>query len=707
MAQFAQLSDQHPVLQTTPVASRAQGHQVMSKLFGEVAQVAGEEAISIAKEHSSAMLMNGAAQSKSMMNDAQIQLLKHPNQAGQIQESMMQSLDAVKNTSVNDADRSKLNAMVESSKDTLKLGVARVEVKQSRLENEAALWSSLPGAMQQYREALYKMTPESLKQAETYSQTILSNFKNGMIDQTVTPQQYMNVQKSLMDGYDRVQELHDIVGDDNASSEQVQAHAVDVASENNLGVADLPSDHITQHLKNHYHGTMTQHDMEQQIAQGHLGVGNYSMMSNYMNQTKAQWADTAQLIIGSRIAHGKINNNGPLPEIEAKIIELENNHNRNSSQDSQLNVYNNYVKDLDAGISTNERQAQTTEGAKILNHWNATRASIDKYVGYKVSPQENENQKAFYRAQADNDMIDQMQALGEAQHMAPGMNKPVPAGMVSKAESAFITDGDPQQLLSTLGSLKMRNGSLLAQQMQKGTHSQIVGALAVGLHNKGNPITPAFANRLIAANQDHRDFSALKTEDAEKDSVIKAQLQSNVDGILKYLDASGGTESSTDFVQSGLNYVKYRALQNRDFTINDAKSYIKEFTKEMEKGYNLRESAGGMINLSQNQISSFDQDALQTYVQHEAQKEFAGVHGDDDNYAAGSFKTDMTVFIDTTNHVTATDQDGNSFYYAPYSPHLIAAAKQFLNPKNRNLSADQQKADVEFWTEVNRRVIPF
>jgi hypothetical protein len=93
MADFAQLKDAHPVLPDTPIASRAKGSEALAQAFGQVSQDTAQMGAQMAKEHSQAVFMGAAAQSNTIMTDAKIQMLSHPENAAAIQQQSSLALD--------------------------------------------------------------------------------------------------------------------------------------------------------------------------------------------------------------------------------------------------------------------------------------------------------------------------------------------------------------------------------------------------------------------------------------------------------------------------------------------------------------------------------------------------------------------------------------------------------------------------------------
>lgn len=673
MSEFAQFQQKDPVLESTPVASRAAGRDAMADVFGQASRKGLEIAEQIQKEHSNAMFMNAGAQINSIMNDAKMKSMQSPGQADEIAKNAVKSLQTVAQTSLNSSDRRKLDFLISDNTNKLRYQSAQIDIKQNRIQNLSNFWDAYNQSMPEYSEALYSM---DFKKADVLSESILANAKNSVLEGLITENQYANIQKSLIASHERSEQLHNLLLDGDASAQALHTAAIDPLSQQNLDVSQLPANHGTHMMTNHHITTMTQQDIDHDIYSMNISTNT---VANISKQTPEQFAKTAQKILGSRQAHGLINSNPAFTDIENRMNLLENKPNLTSKESAELKVYRNHMKDLNAGYFW-EVQGHTTLGAQAINEWNHEKDAIEKSVSYELSTSGQIAMREKLMADANNKFIDQGVSIGEASHMDPRLIRPIPREISNQVQSVFELQGDPSQATQAISRLRQRNRGYLASQMKQGRQKEVINAIGLGYDNN---MSREFQKALISANKNNMDYSALKVEDRESDATIRTQLANNVSDIIKHISSSGGAEGvnrTNDFITAGLNYVKYRAMQSQDFEISDLNSYVDEFSEEMQNAYNISSRGYGSINLNQINLSNADQDILQSYVYNEAKSNYMGEHAGDIRFEAGWSKQDITVFVDPTNHVVAVDSSGMPLFYAPYSDHLLAAAKHHYKP---------------------------
>jgi hypothetical protein len=673
MPELVQLKGKDPILEGVDVASSAQGKSITADLFGEVSKKAAETAVQMHKEHSNAMLMNATAQSNAVMTDTQIEMLKNPSKANEIIQGAQKDLSTINHVQLSSSDKKTLESLNTMNSDKLRVKAAIADAKQNKLNNTVNFWDAHNQTMDLYSSLL---TSGNFDQAKKVRNNVLESSKSAAIEGLITTQAYSNINKSIAGLHHRMQEMHDLFGKDNISAADAHIASMDPYSNNNLNVAELPANHGTQSLSNHYQGQMTKEDVDNDIYNWNITPKTQAAIAQ---QTDVQFANTAQKILGSRIAHGTLNSNPSYTDISNKVNLLENKPNLNSKEQAELKVYHDYMKELNAGGFW-DVLGRSTLGAQAVNEWNSEKTTADNYTSYSLTAEGQAAEKEKMSMEADNNFIDKGVSISESSHMDPRIVRPIPREIANQVQSAFNIDSDPSTAISTISRLKPRNRGYLSNQMKTPVQKQIIESVGLGYDNN---MSPEFSQSLINANKDKMDYSALKVEDKTSDATVRSQIANNLSDVVDYFSSMGGTESAqriNAFVDGGLNYVKYRALQNGDFTIDNLDKYVNEFSQEMGNAYNMSSRRFGTFNLSQLPMSNSQQDTLQNYVYAEAQKNFMGTHKGDMNYEANLSKLDINVFVDNTNHIRAVDDSGNNLFYEPYSEMLMSRAVHHSHP---------------------------
>jgi hypothetical protein len=673
MPELVQLKGKDPILEGVDVASTAQSKGIAADLFGEVSKKAAETAVQMHKEHSNAMLMNATAQSNAVMTDTQIEMLKNPNKANEIIQGAQKDLSTINHVQLSSSDKKTLESLNTMNSDKLRVKAAIADAKQNKLNNTVNFWDSHNQVMELYSNLL---SSGNFDKADKVRENVIESSKSAAIEGLITTQAYSNINKSIAGLHQRMQEMHDILGKEDATAADAHIANLDPYSNNNLDVANLPANHGTESLSNHYIGQATNEDINSAVVNWNITPKIQAAIAQLSDK---EFAKVSQKILGSRVAHGILNSNPSYTDITNRVSFLENTPNLNTKDQTELKVYQDYMKELNEG-SFWDVLGRSTLGAQAINEWNSDKATVENYIAYALTAEGQAKEKERLSIEVDNNFIDKGIFIANASHMDPRLIRPIPKEIASNVQAAFKFDGDASSVLNTISRLKPRLRGYLANQMSTPAQKQIVESIGLGHDNN---MSPEFSTNLINANKDKMDYSALKVEDKISDATVRSQIANNLSDVVDYFSSMGGTESAqriNAFVDGGLNYVKYRALQNGDFTIDNLDKYVNEFSQEMGNAYNMSSRRFGTFNLSQLPMSNSQQDTLQNYVYAEAQKNFMGTHKGDMNYEANLSKLDINVFVDNTNHIRAVDDSGNNLFYEPYSEMLMSRAVHHSHP---------------------------
>lgn len=696
MPDFAQLKDAHPILPNIPVANRAKGSEALAQAFGQVSQVAAQTASQIDKEHSNAMLMNSASQSNSIMTDAKIQMLKHPENAEEIQKSSSIALDKAGEVPMRATDRSRFNYLNSRSQDSLKLQSASIGAKQSRMKSEVDYMSALPKVYSDYQTSL--LTGDE-KSSDILYKTITENAKNALMGGVITPAAYENSLKTLEHVHSQASLLHSLIGNKNATASHAQSAGMNVFSNNNLNAARLPSDSGTQILANHHTDNMVKQDINSSIYGMSIDLHT---MNSIMKQTPAAFANTTQVIHGSIQAHGVINANMNSNVIDQNIERLNNKPDLTASETAELHVYNNYMKHL--GDDFNGALGQTSEGAKNTQKWQEERGIANS--------QSNPSQRAASIRNADNNFMDAQVATATGQHIKSDFVNPVLTHIVDAAKSSMNLDADPNSMIQQMNYLKPRLRPYLAKQMGGGIPSAVGYWTA---HGSENNMDEGWKSDMIVANQKGRDFSILNQAPEGgwfnsgkvkmTDPILRNKIIAKMPEMINYVgNQLHGQDRSASMVNSLVNLVKYQAIKHGDYTLDNVDDYIKTASEQGKKAFDISTGAHYVFNksilpLPDNQLQMLSFASIQSsYKNIEDGYKHQSPNMSDAEIQAKSFNLNLTTSITDDRKIVVTNDSGVVYYSAPYSDTLLSHAQTVKNEffkKEKSLSSFfRGKADV-------------
>ena len=669
MAEISQFQDSQPILQTTRIASGASGKESLAEAFSMTGKVALQQAEQMHKDHSSAMMMNSTAQINSIMTDAKIAMMNNPGKADEISNNAAKNLSQIGSQQVSSGDKSKLDFLVNESQNKLRLQSAEHSIRQGKLQAVGDFWQAYNESMPQLSEAFNSLDE---KKANIISNEIINNAKNAVMQGVITPKAFENLNKSIIGMHSRAEEIHGLLSKNDATAKDLHAANLEPLSNNNVDVSELPANSVTTSVANHHSTLMTHQDLDNDIYNFNL---NANSINTLMSQSNEQFRSSVEKLRGSRDAHATINSNSSYTDITSRIKELENKPNTSAKESSELKVYQDMIKGLESGGFW-EMQAYTSLGAQAINEWNNEKAAIQNNISYGLTPEAQAEHKEKLMAEADNNFIDKGVANAEAMHMDPRFINPVPGEIVSKVQTAFDPNGDSSDAIAQISRIKPRNIGYLAKQMKKGPQKEVITSVGFGYNNN---MSPDFANDYISANRDGNSFPDLNVEDKISDATIRSQIASNIPGIIQLFSSQGG-DRNNDLIKSAVNYVKYRASTSGDFAMDNLDEYVNDFSREMQNAYNLNIRSNSIFNNSQIQLSNADQDTLQRYALTKAQENFLGDDANSLSARGALSKTDFTMYIDSTNHIVVKDHGHTSFFYEPYSDHLLAAAREHSGP---------------------------
>ena len=180
-----QFQNNQPILQTSPVASKARGLESLSDAFSRTGRAVQQQAEEMHKDHSQAMLMDASAQINSISTDAKIQMMKSPNQSSEIAKNSQKLLETLGETKLSSGDKSKLKYLISNANNSISLQATEHNIRQAKMEGVGNYWQAYNKSMSDLSESIIHGDEKS---AGILANTLLENGKNAVVQEILTPQ---------------------------------------------------------------------------------------------------------------------------------------------------------------------------------------------------------------------------------------------------------------------------------------------------------------------------------------------------------------------------------------------------------------------------------------------------------------------------------------------------------------------------------------
>lgn len=692
MAELPQLSETQPVLNVQQVNSAASGYEAFGKVLEKLSSQSAEKATSIVEEQSNASFLQSANQAKTIETNAQIDMLKHPDQAGRIAEHASSDLDVLnKSAFVNKSDRMRLQSITGGTFNDLRAKAATIEYQQSQKNISLAFWDEYPKTMKSIQDAL---DSGNFEQAKVLEESLHTAAVGAAKMGAITPTQFGSIRQSNFDLYSRTEELHKLAGNpENHSAAGYHAATNSPFNSSNQNTS-YPAEGHTQWMAGHlnfdrsFSGQMTALYNDEPLNWGVIAQGN----EHEYNDFKMQWMGVNQ--IKSSVHAGVA-----FSEIETHIKALEAKPKLSPIETGQVN----YWRSLKANVQNDDGylklMSQTTLGGQTIQEYNQRQVAIQDSA---LTP----NQKFQAQRDNDNDFIGRMVSLGrDAQHADPSMVQPIPAATVNTVRSAFVKNAPVANALAAIEYVKPEYRAYIANTMEK--PNQVVSVLLAGVTS--GKADPGFQAQLLEANQT-RDYSGLlktgKDETQDRNIWQDISFDSRVIEVNTYLSKlPGGIDIQDGFKQSAVNYVLYRAAKEGDININGKAQYIQDFISNTAKGFDIQQGAHYYFNNANLNLRQADLDVLADYAVssaykaiHEGQSEEQfQAYMDINQLHATNTPDGRIVVIDKMGHAAVT-LDGHEAFDQPYTSNMLDYAHNEIRQTKKYMaqyfgfSEDQQRA---------------
>lgn len=705
----AQFENSQPQSHLPAVNDKSAGYKALADAFGEISKVSFKAAGDIAEAKSNASLQQSADYTEKLKTQAQIQMIQNPADADKIAKASEYTNDSIKKSAyVNRADRQKLDWMINRNDDSLNLKAAQTSYEQNKRNIANQYWDSYPTAMKQATDAMNK---GDMKTAEIVLDTLHKNAQSAASIGAISPEQLGKIHTTTMQLYDRAMDLHTSGLDGDMTAEQFHAATGSPFASNSMDQIGQPVDHNTQWMAQHYQSDRTVQGQFNALYSGQpINVGTIAGASDADYQKFVAASQGVNYVKGSIAAGTPFNliqsrMNALLSKPTALTPREEGAVNYWKSFNNRLGTDNAFYGVLGQTVLGQQYAANHTAQAESLR---ATKSGADLASALR---------------QNDNDYIGQNISLSHALHMDYHYIKPIPSEWINEVKSSFQKDAPVLPALQRLEYINPEYRAYLADAMPR-PHQGVavwVAGLTMGKTDS------SFQADLIHANQE--DVSPLAQMDKkggaglenEKTSLMTSAKESvgtkpeniwndivnnndDMKAVYTYMaKMPGGSTSQDGFRQMAVNYVYDQAQRAGDYNIENKDQYIKNFTTNIEKGFNLYRNDRAIINLSDIPIArTQDVDHLTSYVLSEAYKR---LHvGQTESQFQASIDLNPLMVISTPDHrLVAIDRygraavtaDGHEAFDMPYTSKMLAAAQANTETVNNYMRNYGMGSDTE------------
>jgi len=662
---FAQFRDEVPILRDTKTASSARGLASIGNALGNVSQGLMQTAQRLEQEKSSALLLQATSSSDQVKSDALVKLKTHPQLATQIAQDTQQQLNNIKNsTPVSAKTKGQLDYLLQSSFRQVSSQAQLTDYQNHQLKLQSNFYTEWPKVLND----LYTSVSDDKafnQKLDLAHQTV----EKAVLGRIITPQQGSVLFKTLSHTLDSLQQLHQLQGNPNARSSDLQ---IALASPFAQGIdkSSTPISQATRHLQDYYDNDLTLNGIKTDLVHG-----NAINPLAWMKLTPNHLNEITLYAHGVQKTQGLFNNGENWQQLKQRLDELNTKNGLLTQAEKGERAGLQHI--LNGFNSGNYAQiiAQTPQGQAILKDYARNYNSIDPRAAY-------------------NDYISRSVQLGHAMHIDNHFIQPIPNDLKSAAQASFIQGADPDVLLQALEKHDPHNKVYLAASLKKPLQQEV--AYTAGLLQ--DHTDPAFLRQLISANQTGQDFSTINianTKDSDVSNkalknVVVAKLHEARSDIFNYLDQSGDPSRTLAVVNMAMNYAKYQGLIHNDIALKNINDYLQSFTDHFSKAYQIASGPYYSFNLNTLNLTPGEAGRLADHVRNEAyhalgfHRATSTTEGDMQkgrhemlNHISAFFNLDrnpLTITNTPDGLIIATDSAGNVIYSQLFTDSLVTYA---------------------------------
>lgn len=680
MADFTRLPNNSPLIRMQNVPSGAEGEQALSEVFGKIGKASIEKSIDINNEMSNASLYQTSNQLYRLQQLSEVEISQNPEQAQSLVQVAKQTANRIMSQApLNSGDRQKLDHMAEKQ-------ITDIELKGTKASIQLAKTQSLISFSTQWPEKLQQIQ-DSWKDEKSIEYNVNNAKKlidDALKSQLITPHQYSAYVDSLHASLKSAEDVHAMYQDeDSHTARNYHKATAKIHSTSTMHKVGLPIEESTDYLYADRVNQFDKGDVSAAIVNG--TPLNFQLIASLPDHQRQE----------IRMEMEAVNHVKAIIDSGGSYQELEMLHEQLNAKGTTLNsaqrAQKQYLDNVFEKYKNNKflsQISQTPLGSQITNDHHLNIKAIES------NPSLDDNQKMLAIRQYDNQFVGQAIAAGLATQTPTNLIQPIRDSEIAKAQSAFEFGSDPSNLINTIDYYDKDKRVYLAKGLEKPIQREV--AMTVGMMEGST--NHAKRMDLIAANQKGIDWSPLSVKDGTNEPKVRSQVTSNRDikRVNDYISRID-TDRSSSLIEMTTNAVRYDGMKNRDYKLDNYRSYIDDWGKEYAKSYDIK--SGSYYQFNKKQIPGLNDhewELLASYARdmgYETMKSAPGRSNVD--FRQSIDQNPLYVTVTPDNFIVAMDQYNNTVYSHYYDPRMLSVAKQHA-PKAKDFSAESlQQAKQE------------
>lgn len=589
--ELAQIKEANPILQPSAVHSKARGYENIAKVLGNIAERSIEKVTDYATEASKTNLL----QTKSMLDDvsakSKLEMLKNPEHADIIAKNAEQTTNKIKSIAkLNRQDRVNLDL---AAKDINRDLTFKAQEKSIQMTNEAAKYSILSafnGTLRDISTSLYTNPEAAEKTIEAQYQALAGQVRAGIL----TAVEAANLHKQLEHELDRASIILEGYRQENLSASDVNAlHAASPEASQPFSNSNLPMAHDTMiHADNHL-THLTNEDIKSKWAQG-----GYVAPLQLAGVKKLETLQTLlRYKAGTAQATGDIQSGMSWNLLKKRLDLLQKTDRLNTEQTGYKDRLNNYMVGIERDNQYANYVSNSPAGAQAYLDYTRQHAIINQHQYFG-----DEKQIAEQRHQAGlenlNNLVSKLDAVGIGADVPDQYRTAVPLQYVQPILDAFSAGANPNQAINNIAIFNPKNRAILANSTPDPRKAltiyetgQLIGKADQGFlsdlwHSQQDNSLSSFNNGKETKSKFLQQDKSGKTA-----SYIRDEVNARLIKINQYLGAQALSRPILDgFTDKALRYINYVAEKNADPRFDHLNDYIKTYTDNMLRAYDIKSS---------------------------------------------------------------------------------------------------------------------
>lgn len=578
---LTQFSEEFPIINTTPISSKAKGYEAGEKVLDATSKVIFDVGTSLQKEASSAMFLQSQGAMFDVQSRTKVELIQSPQDAKKITDKAMNELNAIQSTAaLSKEDRLKLNYYNGRIINSIKEYAVTQDAMLAQQTARYGLITSWPDNIKALQQALLSNNSKLAEdQIKSMTETVAGMLKTGAL----TLPQAKNFLATIKQEQDRAS----LVMKNYTNMNAAQFHAIN--SYNKDGTLDADQQPTNQHTQSIYDinsSNQLEKDIRSNLAKG-LSVSPSVMMGIKGNK---EFLSALEFQKGTALGNGIINSGEAYTNITREIKRLKENPARSTSEEGLYSRLVSYQNDIKNGQFL-KYASETKEGSRALKELQG------KLVAIEQIPDSNDVKEARQR-EARQDYIDSMMNVAESLHIPTEYRNIFSQSVVNDIkDNMFNADGNINNAIKSLSGIKKDSIPYLANQM--GSTKQ--GLVTYIISNIMGKADAGFMQDLIWSSREGNDYSKLqKDKTGYSDEKIKNLVNPQLSDISSFIatQPNGPDQVNPELTKRAIDYIKFRAIKANDYTFSNIDTYSNDFVNNISRVYQPHAFFNGQIDLN-------------------------------------------------------------------------------------------------------------